>query len=111
VGSDLKSGDQVGERARRREARKIIAAYHHEQLRALLEHVREGFARLDAGEIDAFDLDDLIHHYKRAARELWKFCGQSGSAWERAANMLAHLREQDDEPDWWEAGASPGRRG
>jgi hypothetical protein len=33
--------------------------------------VREGFARLDAGEIDAFELDDLIHHYKRSARELW----------------------------------------
>jgi hypothetical protein len=87
-----------------------MAAYHEEQLRALLERVREGFARLDAGEIDVFELDDLIHHYKRAARELWKFCGSTGSEWERAASMLAYLREQDDEPDWWEAGALRGRR-
>jgi hypothetical protein len=109
VGSDLKSGDRAGERARRREARKIIAAYHDEQLRGLLEHVRDGFARLDAGEIDAFDLDDIIHHYKRSARELWKFCGSSGSQWERAASTLAYWREQDDEPDWWQAGAPRGR--
>jgi hypothetical protein len=36
--------------------------------------VRAGFAQLDSGEIDEFDLDDLIHHYKRSAGELWKFC-------------------------------------
>ena len=35
----------------------------------LFEHVRERLARLDAGEIDAFDLDELIHRYKRSARE------------------------------------------
>ena len=99
-----------GERARRRAARKIIGEYHEEQLRALLEHVREGFARLDSGEIDVFELDDLIHHYKRSARELWKFCGSSGSEWERAAGVLALLQEQGEEPDWWEAGAPRTRR-
>ena len=98
------------ERARRRAARELVAAYHEEQLQALLERVRVGFARLDAGEIDAFDLDDLIHHYKRAARELWKFCGASGSEWERAASTLAFWREQGEEPDWWEAGAPRRRR-
>jgi len=61
--------------------------------------VRTGFARFDAGEIDAFDLDDLIHHYKRSARELWKFCGSSGSDWERAASALAYWQDQGDEPD------------
>jgi PAS domain-containing protein len=99
-----------GERARRRAARELVAAYHDEQLRVLLERVRDGFARLDAGEIDAFDLDDLIHHYKRASRELWKFCGSSGSEWARAARSLAFWREQDEEPDWWEAGAPRRRR-
>jgi hypothetical protein len=111
VRGGLSSGDRAGERARRRAARKIIAAYHDKQLRGLLERVRDGFIRLDAGEIDAFDLDDLIHHYKRSARELWKFCGSSGSEWERAASTLAYWREQGDEPDWWQAGAAPGRRG
>lgn len=90
-----------GEKARRRAARQLIAAYHQEQLRALLEHVREGYAQLDAGEIDEFDLDDLIHRYKRAAVELWKFCGSTGGQWLQAANTLAHLRERGEEPDWW----------
>ena len=87
-----------------------MGAYHEEQLLALLEHVRDGFARLDAGEIDAFELDDLIHRYKRSARELWKFCGQSGAGWEHAASMLAWLREDGDEPDWWQAGEPRHRR-
>ncbi len=39
-----------------------------------IEHVREGLARYDAGEIDAFELDELIHHYKRATQKLWSFC-------------------------------------
>jgi hypothetical protein len=99
-----------GERGRRREARRVIGAYHEEELRRLLEHVRAGFAELDAGKIDVFELDDLIHRYKRSARELSKFCGSSGSQWERAEGMLAFLREQGEEPDWWEVGAQS-RRG
>jgi hypothetical protein len=103
--------DRSGERARRRAARETISAYHEEQLRALLEYVRNGFARLNAGEIDTIELDDLIHRYKRSARELWKFCGSGGSDWERAAGMLAIWREDGAEPDWWEAGAPRRRSG
>lgn len=78
---------------------------HEQQLRRLLERVREGFARMDAGEIDPFELDDLVHRYKRSARALWKFCGSSGSEWERAAQTLDYLREHGEElPDWWAAG-------
>jgi hypothetical protein len=40
--------------------------YHEQQLGLLLEGVREGFARMDAGEIDAFELDELIHRYQRS---------------------------------------------
>ena len=99
------------ERARRRQARQIVGAYHEQQLRVLLEHVRDGFARMDRGEIDPFELDDVIHHYKNAARELWKFCGSSGGEWEGAARTLEYLREQgEDLPDWWAAGERRGRR-
>jgi hypothetical protein len=73
--------------------------------------VREGFVRLDAGENNAFELDELIHHYKRSAAELWKFCGSSGGGWVQAARTLAFLHDEGDEPDWWESGASRGRRG
>lgn len=98
-------GDRAGERARRRAARETIGAYHEEQLGLLLDWVRDGFARLDAGEIDVFELDELIHRYKRSARELWKFCGSSGSGWERASGTLEYLRDQGEElPDWWAAG-------
>jgi hypothetical protein len=93
------------DKADRRAARELIAAYHQSELRALLEHVRAGFAQLDAGEIDEFDLDDLIHHYKRSAAELWKFCGSSGGQRQQAAHALAYLRENGEEPDWWESGA------
>ena len=97
--------DGGSDKVERRAARQLIGEYHQAQLRALLEHVRAGFARLDAGEIDEFDLDDLIHHYKRSAAELWKFCGSSGGQWLRAAHTLTYLRGEGREPDWWEAGA------
>jgi hypothetical protein len=101
-----------GEKARRRAAREMIGAYHEQQLRLLLERIREGFRKLDAGEIDPFELDELIHHYKRSAQKLWSFCGSSGSGWEHAALALEWWREQgEQEPDWWEAGEPPRRRG
>ena len=102
--------DIEGEKARRRAARELIDGYHDEQLRELLAHVREGFGRLDRGEIDPFELDELIHRYKRSAQKLWSFCGSGGSDWERAARYLEWLREQGEaEPDWWAAG-EPRRR-
>ena len=89
----------------RRAACQQIAVYHREQLGALLERVRDGFTQLDRGEIDEFDLDDLIHRYKRAAADLWKFCGSSGGQWLQAVNMLTYLRERGEEPDWWASSA------
>ncbi|HUF32985.1 MAG TPA: hypothetical protein VMN58_07240 [Acidimicrobiales bacterium] len=100
--------DASSEKAKRREARAIVGAYHQEQLRVLLEHVREGFDLLDAGEIDEFELDDLIHRYKRAAGQLWTFCGSSGGQWLQAATALAHMRDRGEERDWW--AESAGRR-
>jgi hypothetical protein len=97
--------------AERRAARELIGRYHKEQPGLLLARVREGFTRLDAGEIDAFELDELIHRYKRSARELWKFCGQTGSGWLSAARMLRYLDEQgEDLPHWWAAGEPHPRR-
>lgn len=100
----MSGADRVGQKARRRAAREAIAAYHEQQLGLLLDHVRRGFTRWEAGEIDPFELDELIHRYSRSAQSLWKFCGSSGSAWERAAGTLELLREQGEEPDWWAAG-------
>ena len=75
-----KQRSAAGRREQRRADLALVTSYHEAQLAKLLERVQEGFRRFEAGEISAFELDDLIHNYKRAARELWKFCGDlSGS--------------------------------
>jgi len=96
-------------KAARQDARAAVSSYHQQELGTLLEHVRVGFHRLDAGEIDAFELDGLIHRYKRAAAKLWSFCGSSGSQWEQAAGALARMRESGETRDWW-AEAAPQQR-
>ena len=99
---------EPGEKATRRAAAERLGNYHERELRQLLERVRDGFAQLDAGEIDAFELDELIHRYKRSARELWKFCTLSRP--EGAARAIEDARERDEEVDWWAAGEPPRRR-
>ncbi len=97
-------------KAERRAARALVVTYHEAKLADLIEHVRGGIAGYDAGELDVFALDDLIHQYKQAARELWKFCVGGGAHVERAARTLEYLREQGELPDWWERGAPRERR-
>jgi hypothetical protein len=82
------------DKVRRDNARVTVAAYHRRELRTLLEHVREGFAELDAGSIDEFELDALIHRYKQAAGDLWKFCGTGGAQVLHAEDALAHMQER-----------------
>ena len=95
-------------KAERRAARAAVGAYHEAELARLLEHVREGLERYDAGEIDAFELDDLIHHYKRATQKLWSFCTGGGTHVYSTARTLEWLREQGELPDWLER-ATPRR--
>ena len=48
-----------------------------------IEYITAAIDRYRAGEIDAYTVDETIHHYHRAARELWKFCwsGGGGTWW------------------------------
>ncbi|HET9078513.1 MAG TPA: hypothetical protein VFN68_16370 [Acidimicrobiales bacterium] len=107
-------GGDPDERSRSKTQRKadlgMVLAYHEEQLRLLLEHVREGFASLDAGETDAFELDALIHHYSLSAKELWKFCGNGEARITWAVSSLEHARHTGKLPDWWEIGDPERRR-
>jgi hypothetical protein len=89
-------------KAERRAARAAIGAYHEAELARLIDHVREGLERYDAGEIDAFELDELIHHYKRATQKLWSFCTGGGAHVYSTARTLEWLRDQGELPDWWE---------
>jgi hypothetical protein len=95
-------------KAERRAARAAVGAYHEAELARLIDHVREGLERYDAGEIDAFELDELIHHYKRATQKLWSFCTGGGAHVYSTAKTLEWLRDQGELPDWWEQ-ATPRR--
>jgi hypothetical protein len=93
--------ERSGSGSKRRADRALVAVYHEAKLADLLEHVRAGLARYDAGQITAFDVDEIIHHYTRAARELWKFCAVTGSHVEMAAATLMQMQQDGEERDWW----------
>ena len=86
-------------KSERRPARSVVEEYHHAQLGELVARVGEAVDRYRAGELDAFDVDQVLFQYSRAAKELWKFCNSLQV--EVAAGMIR------DQPlrDWWERGA------
>jgi hypothetical protein len=65
-----------------------------------------------AGEVDACTLDETIHHYHRAAGELWKFCfsGGGGSHAEFIAGVLDRMAADAETIDWWERATSRRRQ-
>jgi hypothetical protein len=87
------------DKAERRAARELIGAYHQEQLRSLLEHVRAGFVRLDAGDSPLQAIGDRTVEVLRVQ---WGQVAAGGAdPW--------ILRERGGEPDWWQAGAASRR--
>jgi hypothetical protein len=60
--------------------------------------------RFRGSELDAFDVDQALYQYSRAAKELWRFCNLGTP--EIAARII-----HDEHPaiEWWERGA-PRRR-
>jgi hypothetical protein len=70
----------MGTKAERRAAREQVSAYHQAQLAELLSHVAAAIDRYQDGEIDACTVDETIHHYHRAAGELYKFCFSAAGA-------------------------------
>ena len=102
----------VGTKAERRAARERVSAYHQAQLAQLLSHVAAAIDRYCAGEIDAYDMDETIHHYHRAAGELWKFCFSrgEGSHAEFTAGLLEDMAAGAETIDWWDAPHRGGAR-
>jgi hypothetical protein len=99
----------VGTKAERRAARERVSAYHHVQLAGLLSHVGAAIDRYRTGEIDAYAVDETIHHYHRAATELWKFCfARGGTHAEFIADLLDRMTAGAEPIDWWER-ATPRR--
>ncbi|MDF1604469.1 hypothetical protein [Nocardioides sp. YIM 152315] len=85
-------------RSERRAARETVGAYHEEQLGELVRHLRSAVERFDAGELDAFDVDEVVFQYSRAAKELWKFCNLGN------VELTARIIRDDQAGDWWDRG-------
>jgi hypothetical protein len=83
----------------RRAAREGVAAYHEVRLGELIKRVEEALDRFREGKIDAFETDELIFQYSRAAKELWKFCNLTD------VEFTASVIDADAPIDWWERGA------
>ena len=95
-------------KAVRRADRERVSRYYEEQLGMLLERVRDGFNHYDSGKLDAFELNDLIHRYKRATGEPWKFCGTvTGYHASIVAGTIEHLEAEGERICWWERGNPP----
>lgn len=90
-------------KSERRAACEVVAGYHEARLAELVQRVGEAVDRFRAGELGAFEADEVMFQYSRAAKELWKFCNLGNV--EITARVIG-----DGEPiDWWEQGA-PRRR-
>ena len=76
-----------------------MAAYHQAKLSVLVSHVAEATDHFRAGELDAFDVDQVLFQYSRAAKELWKFCNMTN------VEFAARLVSEPPAIDWWERGA------
>lgn len=87
----------------RRAAREAVGAYHEEQLGELVRRVAMATERFHAGEIDAFEVDEVIFQYSRAAKELWKFCNLG------QVEFTARIVRDVPPGDWWDRGARSSR--
>jgi hypothetical protein len=83
----------------RRAAQQAVARYHEARLAELVQRVGDAVDRFRAGELDAFDTDQAIFQYSRAAKELWKFCNLPD------VEFTAGVIEDRSPVDWWERGA------
>ena len=75
-----------------------MAAYYEAELARLVTHVAEAIDRFRSGELKAFDVDEVLFQYSRAAKELWKFCN--------IGNVQVTAGQLHGAPpiDWWERG-------
>ena len=93
----------MSSKSERRAAQETIAAYHEAQLVELVQRVAVAIDRFRAGEVGAFDIDQVIFQYSRAAKELWKFCSLGD------VEFTAALINDQAPTDWWALG-EPRRR-
>ena len=86
-------------KSNRQAALNAVTAYHEAQLAGLVEHVGSAVDRFHGGQMDAFDVDQVLFQYARAAKELWKFCNVGDP------ELVAGLIRDRSPVDWWSLGA------
>lgn len=86
-------------KSERQVAREAVAAFHEAQLARLVEHVGSAVDRFRSGQMDAFDVDQVLFQYARSAKELWKFCNLGDP------ELVAGLIRDRPPVDWWELAA------
>lgn len=89
----------MSSKSEQRKAREDVTAYHEAELSGLVAHVGEVIDKFRAGEIDAFDVDQVLFRYSRAAKELWKFCNLGN------VEITARFVREDPPRDWWQRAA------
>jgi hypothetical protein len=89
----------VSQKSERRQAREAVTSYHGAELAELVAQVAESIDRFRGGELDAFDVDEVLFQYFRAAKELWKFCNIGN------VELTASQLREGPPIDWWERGA------
>ncbi|WP_097188173.1 hypothetical protein [Ornithinimicrobium cerasi] len=89
----------MSSKSERRAASEDVAAYHEAELAKLVARVGEAIDGFRAGQMDAFDVDQVLHQYSRSAKELWKFCNRG------SVELSASLIRDESSFDWWERGA------
>jgi hypothetical protein len=89
----------VSRKAKRRQARDAVVDYQEARLAELVAHVTEAIDSFRGGELNAFDVDQVLFQYSRAAKELWKFCNLID------VEITARHVHESPSIDWWERGA------
>jgi hypothetical protein len=77
----------------------LHAVVGHYRSAALVEHLAEAIDGCRDGELDAFDVDQVLFQWSRAAKELWKFCITTD------IEFTAKLVQERPPLEWWERGA------
>ncbi len=102
----------MGSKRERQADRALVAAYHEARLGELVDRVAAAVDGFRAGEQDADAVDEAIHQYHRAARDLWKLCWGAGvgTGIELRARVLESMAAEGEQVDWWQR-VEPRERG
>ena len=88
-------------KAERKAARERLNAYYLRKQQELLAPVIEAIDRYRRGEIDAWEMDYIIHVYHRQSQELYSFAGDvSGGQLGMMIYIIEREEENPEENSW-----------